>query len=208
MADLDPAGAGVVTGPAPAVAFGSGLGCHHRTDPIGGLGPWPKQQVPHLAEVVLGHYATGSQTAQAIPLVLGLVDSNRQDSVRAALVADVRTQGLTAGDIGHRYLLRALADMERSDVIFALHSQTNKPGYGFILNRGATALTEGWDGSSSQSHFMLGHIMEWFYHDLAGIQPGAPGFKEIVIKPTIVGDLTWVKASYNSIHGPIVSECP
>lgn len=158
-----------------------------------------------LFSATKGCYATGSQTAQAIPLVLGLVDSNHQASVQAALVTDVRTKGLTAGDIGHRYLLRALADAGRSDVIFNLHSQTNKPGYGYILNLGATALTEGWDGSSSQSHFMLGHIMEWFYHDLAGIQPGAPGFKHIIIKPKIVGDLTWAKASYNSVRGPIAS---
>jgi hypothetical protein len=55
---------------------------------------------------------------------------------------------------------------------------------------------------------MLGHIIEWFYHDLAGIQrdPTEPGFKKIIIKPTIVGDLTWVKASFNSVHGKITSE--
>ena len=155
-----------------------------------------------------GFYSTGSQTAQSIPLVMGLVDSNHQASVIAALVANVRSQGLTAGDIGHRYLLRALADAGRSDVVFDLHSQTNRPGYGYILNTGATALTEGWDGSNSRDHFMLGHIMEWFYHDLAGIQldPQAPGFKHFIIHPNIVGDLNEVKASYDSVRGKIVSE--
>ena len=112
-------------------------------------------------------YATGSQTANAMPLVLGLVPETQRNKVVAALVNDVRSRGfsLTAGDVGHRFLLRALADAGRSDVIFDIHSKTNTPGYGFILNRGATSLTEGWDGSESQDHFMLGHIMEWFYHD-------------------------------------------
>jgi hypothetical protein len=55
---------------------------------------------------------------------------------------------------------------------------------------------------------MLGQIQEWFYHDLAGIQnaPDGAGFKKIIINPQIVGDVTWVKASYNSIRGKIVSD--
>jgi hypothetical protein len=55
---------------------------------------------------------------------------------------------------------------------------------------------------------MLGQINEWFYHDLAGIQcdSDGPGFKKIIIKPAIVGDLQWVKASYDSIRGRIASE--
>jgi alpha-L-rhamnosidase len=55
---------------------------------------------------------------------------------------------------------------------------------------------------------MLGQINKWFFHDLAGIQPDpdSPGFKEIVIRPAVVGDLTLVKASYNSVRGKIESE--
>jgi len=152
-------------------------------------------------------YATGSQTAQALALVLNLVEPENRSNVVAALVSNVRSQGLTAGDIGHRYLLRALADAGRSDVIFDLHSQTNKPGYGYILNKGATSLTEGWDGSFSQDHFMLGQIMEWFYHDLAGIQPDphGPGFAKIVVKPAFVDGITWAKATNSSPRGTIIS---
>jgi hypothetical protein len=156
-----------------------------------------------------GYYATGSQTAQSMPLALGIVNPTNQASVTAALVANVNSQGLTAGDIGHRYLLRALADMGRSDVVFSLHGGTNDPGYGYILSQGATALTEAWDAnpSSSQDHFMLGHITEWFYHDLAGIQfdPAAPGFQHVIIKPAFVGGITWANASYASVRGSIAS---
>jgi hypothetical protein len=134
--------------------------------------------------------------------------------VRAAvlenIVRDVREKGLTAGDVGYRYLLRALADGERSDVIFEMNNQSDKPGYGMQLARGATSLTEAWDAArdSSQNHFMLGQINEWFYHDLAGIQcdPDGQGFRKIIIRPAIVGNLQWVKASYDSIRGRIASE--
>jgi alpha-L-rhamnosidase len=123
----------------------------------------------------------------------------------------VRARGnaLTAGDVGYRYLLRALADGGRSDVIFEMNNQSEKPGYGYQLAHGATSLTEAWDAnrSSSQNHFMLGQINEWFYHDLAGIQgdPDGPGFKKIIIKPAVVGGLTWVRADYTSVHGLITS---
>ena len=156
-------------------------------------------------------YATGSQCANAIPLVMGLVAPEHRAAVLAAVVQDVRSRGnaLTAGDVGYRYLLRALADGGRSDVIFDMNNQSDKPGYGYQLKHGATSLTETWDAApqASQNHFMLGQINEWFYHDLAGIQPDpdGPGFKRIVIRPAVVGDLTWVRASYDSVRGRITS---
>jgi alpha-L-rhamnosidase len=153
-------------------------------------------------------YATGSQCANAIPLVFGLCASSNRAAVVDAIVRDVKEKGNTTGDVGYRYLLRALADGGRSDVIFEMNNQTNKPGYGYQLAHGKTSLTEAWNGGSSQNHFMLGQIEEWFYHDLAGIRPDAegPGFKRLIIAPQVVGDLRWVKASYNSIRGKIVSD--
>jgi hypothetical protein len=155
-----------------------------------------------------GSYSTGSQTANALPLYLGIVNPTNQAAVLAALVANINANGLTCGEIGHRYILRALTDMGRPDVVFNLHSGTNDPGYGYILSQGATALTEAWDAnpSDSQDHFMLGHITEWFYHDLAGIQydPALPGFQHVIIKPAFVGGITWVNASYASVRGTII----
>jgi alpha-L-rhamnosidase len=157
-------------------------------------------------------YATDSQTANSIALVMGLCEPANRSAVLDAIVADVRQRGnaLTAGDVGYRYLLRALADGGRSDVIFDINNQSDKPGYGMQLKKGATSLTEAWDAGrdSSQNHFMLGQINEWFFHDLAGIQsdPAGPGFKKIIIKPAIVGDLTRAKATYHSVHGPISAE--
>ncbi|MEI7902571.1 MAG: glycoside hydrolase family 78 protein [bacterium] len=154
-------------------------------------------------------YAAGTQTANAIPLDMGMVPEENRAEVLGSLVKRLQADGLKAGEIGFPYLLRALANGGRSDVIFAMINQTDKPGYGFQLNYGATSLPEDWDyqPSNSQNHFMLGHINEWFYHDLAGIQcdPAAVGFKKIIIKPVPVGDLTWVKAHYDSLYGRIVS---
>jgi hypothetical protein len=123
------------------------------------------------------------------------------------LVQDLEAKGTTVGEVSFRYLLRALADGGRSDVIYSTYS-TDTQGYGLQVKLGKTSLTEAWNGgNASQDHFMFGQLNEWFYHDLAGIQddPEGPGFAKIVIKPALVGDLTAVKASYRSVQGEIVS---
>jgi predicted neuraminidase len=156
-----------------------------------------------------GSYATGSQCANALPLVMNIVEPGSRARVLAALVRDVEERGyaMTAGDVGIRYLLQALAEGGRSDVVYRMINQDERPGYGYQLKTGATSLTEAWnaDRHSSQNHFMLGQITEWFYKDLAGIDgdPTGPGFKRIILRPQPIGDLTWVEASYESIHGPI-----
>jgi hypothetical protein len=157
-------------------------------------------------------YGPGSQCSNAIALVMGLVDPASRQAVLDNLVADLekRQYTLTVGEVGLEYLFRALADGGRSDVIYAMNNQSDRPGYGYQLKMGATALCECWDAhrDNSQNQFMLGHIMEWFYHDLAGIRPDpeAPGFQRFVIRPRVVGDLTEVKGGYDSIRGRIVSE--
>jgi hypothetical protein len=154
-------------------------------------------------------YATGSQTAQAMPLVLGLVPADQRSRVLEGLVRDVRRHGnaTTAGDVGYRYVLRALADGNRSDVIFDMNHQTEKPGYGYQLGKGATSLTEAWDADprSSQNHFMLGQITEWFYGDLAGLAPDPdfPGFKRVRVRPQPVPGVAWVRASHESPRGRV-----
>ncbi len=155
-----------------------------------------------------GYYAGGSQTSCAIPLVMGLVETEKRGTVLAQLVRDItmRGFGITAGDVGYRYVLRALADAGRSDLVFKMNNQSDKPGYGYQLKMGATSLTEAWDAhaSSSQNHFMLGQIVEWLYHDLCGIQP-EHGFMSFTIHPAPVKGLDWAKASYRSEYGLVES---
>lgn len=159
-----------------------------------------------------GGYDRGSQTAQAMPLVLGLASAEARPAVLENLVRNVRTNGnrVTAGDVGFVYLVRALSDGGRGDVLYDLIVQTNGPGYAYQLAKGATTLTEAWDTnpSSSQNHCMLGHAEEWFYRGLGGLSPdpAGPGFKRFFLQPQVVGDLTWTKVSYVSGYGPILSE--
>lgn len=161
-----------------------------------------------------GQYATGSQTCNSMPVFLNLVEPQNRAKVLNAAVEDIRKRGnaLTSGDVGYRFLLRSLADEGRSDVIFDMNNQSDKPGYGYQLKMGATSLTEKWDAGvgnfGSHNHFMLGQINEWFFNDLVGIstdEKGA-GFRRIIIKPAVLANLDWVKGSFASASGEIRSE--
>jgi alpha-L-rhamnosidase len=157
-------------------------------------------------------YDQNSQAANAMAIYMGLVEPQDKEKVLQNLIKDIRSRNnaLTAGDIGYRYVLRALEEESASDVIFDMNSRSDVPGYGYQLNQGATALTESWQAlhDVSNNHLMLGHLMEWLYSGLAGIrQPGdAVAYKSIIIKPEIVGNITGAKASYQSMYGTISSE--
>jgi alpha-L-rhamnosidase len=94
-------------------------------------------------------------------------------------------------------------------VLYDMLTYADGPGYVCQLNKGMTTLAESWEASpkSSLNHCMLGHIEEWFYRGLGGLtsDPSGPGFKKIMIKPQIVGDLKWVECSYDSLYGQIIS---
>lgn len=160
---------------------------------------------------VKGIYSTGSNTTQAMPLFFGLAEPQNRKRLVDRLVADIRGRGnaFNSGEVGYRFLLKALAMEGHSDLIYDMNNQSEKPGYGYQIKKGATSLTEKWDASvgsfGSQNHFMSGQINEWFFNDLVGIgvDPTGAGFRKIIIHPIPVGDLTWVKGSYRSVSGQI-----
>lgn len=157
-------------------------------------------------------YGTGSQTSNALPLYLGLTGGNKQ-GVLASLVNDIKEHGtrLTTGDVGNRYLFQTLAQNGLNELLYTMLNHYETPGYGFQLRHGATTLTEQWDPNqgSSLNHFMMGQIDEWLFKTLAGIQnqPGTHGLRHLLIQPTLVGDLQYVKASTHSLYGKISVDC-
>ena len=157
-------------------------------------------------------YDRDSQTANSIALHMDLVEPQYKAVVRQNLIDDIRRRGnaLTAGDVGYRYVLRALEENDASEVIYDMNSRYDVPGYGYQLAHGATCLTESWQAyrEVSNNHCMLGHLMEWLYSGLGGIRqsPGSAAYKEIVIRPQVVGDIHSAAVSFRSPYGLIRSE--
>ena len=157
-------------------------------------------------------YDKGSQTAYAMALATGLGPDQDRTFVLQRLVADIKAHDnhVTAGDIGFYYVVKALMDNGRNDVLYDILSRTDAPSYGYQLKQGATALTEAWDANplDSQNHLMLGDAEEWFYRGLAGIDfdLSRPQGQQLIIRPSPVGDLTSAAATYNSVLGKISSQ--
>jgi hypothetical protein len=77
------------------------------------------------------------------------------------------------------------------------------PGYAFLVNSGKTTLTESLSGTGSQDHHFLGEVASWFVHGLAGIQqaPGSIAYRNLEIKPSLVGDLNHAEGTYTTPQG-------
>ncbi|MBD1434988.1 family 78 glycoside hydrolase catalytic domain [Sphingobacterium sp. DN00404] len=159
-----------------------------------------------------GIYGSGSQTALAMPLYMGLVDEVDKDKVLANLIKDIvdRDTSFTAGDIGHRYLLQVLQQAGRDDLIYAMHNDDTRPGYGYQIRQGATALTESWAAlpTVSNNHFMLGHLMEWFHTRLGGLgqEEGSIAYKHIRIAPKMLDVVKQRAVAYESPYGTVKFE--
>lgn len=159
-----------------------------------------------------GLCSTGSQTSYAMALYTGILPEQDKEKVFANLIDSIEHNdyALTSGDIGYHFLVRVLSENGRSDVLYKMNNRSDRPGYGYQLKKGATSLTESWAALSnvSNNHMMLGHLMEWFYSGLGGIYQDANSiaYKDIIIAPKPVGDIKWVKCSYNSPQGIIRSE--
>jgi alpha-L-rhamnosidase len=161
-------------------------------------------------------YLGGTQTGYVLALAFGLAPKEQRNAVIANLIDDIMVKHkghLSVGLIGMQWLMQTLSDIGRPDVAWTIATQTSRPSWGYMLSKGATTIWERWDfdtrdpGMNSEALLIqAGNLDAWFYQTLAGIRPAAPGFKEILIQPTVVGDLTWVKAHFDSPYGRIISD--
>jgi alpha-L-rhamnosidase len=161
-----------------------------------------------------GRYEDATQACEAFPLYMGLAPAEEEGRALEVLVQNIMGTNdghLTTGIFGTKYMLNALSDLGRGDVAYRIVSERSYPGWGYMLENGATTLWEHWafsDDTYSHDHPMFGSVSEWFYKALGGIKaaPDAVGFDKIIIAPEPVGDLKWAKASYNSVRGRIISD--
>ena len=158
---------------------------------------------------VCGYYDGGVQSAQAWPLVFGLVPDGEREKVSRFLceLTGDRQRRLTTGYTSTKFAIQALSEAGRDDIVWQLATKTDYPSWGYMLRLNRTTSCERWDGErGSLNHAPLGSaIDEWFYWGLAGIRPdeSAPGFERIVFKPHIAKGLPWAKASIETARGTV-----
>jgi alpha-L-rhamnosidase len=167
-----------------------------------------------------GQYSTGSQTANAFPLALGVVPEEWVDRVVHNLVVEIlekRDAHLRTGNTGTTCLIDALAEHGQGELLYRVATQTTYPGWGYMVAEGATTIWESWSLASTvgaaESMIMWATIDEFFYNDLAGIvgpefygpRQMAPGFREVSIRPRLLGDLQYARASIRTVRGVVRS---
>jgi alpha-L-rhamnosidase len=150
------------------------------------------------------------QAAHSAALCIGLVPPDDRTAVLQAIVDDLekRNWQQTVGEVLQVFLIRALAEGGRNDVLHRVYNRENRGSYGYMVKQGFTTLPESWDAKpgtgNSMNHFMLGHLVEWHYAYVAGIrqQEGSIGWKKIMIAPN-PGSLESASASLLSPSGLI-----
>lgn len=158
----------------------------------------------------MGSYAPYSQTAQSLPLMYDMVPAAERGRILQSLLETVKASGnrLSAGFVGTMPTFYILNDAGYGDLVYEMI----KDGWFNMLGNGdASTLPESpytsLGGYGSGHHQFSACVAGWMYRCLAGIRPdlSGPGYKKLTIRPTIISNLTWVKAHYESVYGRVVS---
>lgn len=159
-------------------------------------------------------YSPHSQSGVILPLAFNLVPENMRKNVADMLNHHVIMEDFhpTVGFIAMPYLLPLLCDFEHEDTALKLVTQKTFPSWGFMLNTGATTITESWWGQErspedSMNHYCFGSIGRWFFEYLGGIRldPEITAFKRFILKPVFYVDQSHVNVTYLCPYGEIKS---
>jgi alpha-L-rhamnosidase len=162
-------------------------------------------------------YSNGTVTANLLPLAFGLVEKRDEERVFQNIIDRILRDRLhiSTGVIGTQWLMRELTKRGRADVAYTIATQKTYPGWGYMVENGATTIWELWNGDTanprmnSHNHVMLlGDLITWVFEDLAGIKThkSHPGFRWLWMKPHPTETLTFVNASHKTPSGWVKSE--
>jgi len=167
-----------------------------------------------------GRLVSGTQTAFVLSLNFDMLPEAMRAPTAARLVENIKSYGnhLTTGFLGTPYLCHVLTKYGYNDIAYTLLLQETYPSWLYPVKMGATTIWERWDGirpdgtfqtpgMNSFNHYAYGAIGDWMYRVVAGIdtKPDMPGYKGIVIKPTLDSRLTSASAEYQTYYGKIKS---
>jgi alpha-L-rhamnosidase len=167
-----------------------------------------------------GLISSDTQTAYALALTFDMLPENLREQAAGRLANNITRYGnhLTTGFLGTPYLCFALSRFGYADVAYKLLLQESYPSWLYPIKMGATTIWERWDGikpdgsfetptMNSYNHYAYGAIGDWMYRVTSGIDtdPDGPGYKKIIIKPTVGGKLTYANAAYETPYGKLTS---
>jgi alpha-L-rhamnosidase len=173
----------------------------------------------HLRRIILDNFwkkpvGFNKQTLYSTLLYHDLLPAQDRPKAIDSLLLSVRdgiNGHFTTGIFGTKYIMESLSRNGYSDKVFQIVNSTDFPGWGYMIDKGATTLWETWKESDdvySNCHPMFGSVTEWFYRWLGGIRPDKeiPGFRRFILGPNFPEGLNKVNCSYNAPNGKIISQ--
>lgn len=158
----------------------------------------------------------GTQTGCVLALHFDLVREAQRQTTINQLVRLITGNGMKIGTgfVGTPYLLHVLEQADRLDIAYRLLEQEAYPSWLFPIRNGATTIWERWDGwtadkgfqspaMNSFNHYAYGAVCDWMVATVAGLEPGAPGYKRIRFKPRPGGSLSHASASLQTRYGQV-----
>ncbi|MGW8883756.1 alpha-L-rhamnosidase [Streptomyces sp. NPDC055749] len=165
-----------------------------------------------------GRVKGDTQTAYVLALSMNLLADGERGPAASRLVALIEAKDwhLTTGFLGTPRLLPVLTETGHTDVAYRLLLQRTFPSWGYQIDRGATTMWERWDsirpdgsfqdaGMNSFNHYAYGSVGEWMYANIAGIAPGGPGFRKIIVRPRPGGGVTEAQGRFDSLYGAVTT---
>ena len=157
-----------------------------------------------------GIIGNGSQSGYIIALRLDCVPPSLRPIAGQHLIAAIRERGTTlaTGFLGTPFSLDAIADQGDSSLVYDLLLKIQFPSWGYMIEQGATTIWESWDNSAnsmtnSRNHYALGSVCGFLYRRVAGIDPIAPGFARVRVRPVLDRRIRSAGADYDGVRGRI-----
>lgn len=165
-----------------------------------------------------GRLAYDDQTSYALAFLHDLIPDDRREAAKAYFHATIlRADGrIGTGFIGTPALLPALIKVGEPGIAADIFLQEQSPGWLYQVKMGATTIWERWDAiapdgtiynpqMNSYNHYAYGAVCQWLFEYVAGFRPVAedPGFATVVFEPTIIPELSPVRATHQSRAGLI-----
>jgi len=156
-------------------------------------------------------YVNGLPAYLAIALLAEVPPPSLSSAVWQRLEKEImvnRKGHVWAGITGGGFLFNTLLENNRNDLLYAMVSKEDFPGWGHMLRNGATTFYEDWDLGGSYLHNSYLYAGSWFVEGLGGIRRGEAGYKHFVIEPWIdqrQGPQK-VRAHFDSPYGRITTD--
>lgn len=156
-------------------------------------------------------YVNGFPAYLAIALLVDLPPQSLRAAVWRRLEQEImvnRNGHIWAGITGGGILFNTLLEKNRNDLLYAMISKEDYPGWGYMLRNGATTFYEDWDCNGSYLHNSYLYAGSWFIENLAGIRQPDAGYGHFVIEPWIdqrQGPQS-VRAHHDSLYGRIATD--